>query len=157
MGIFYEQGQYRGEIMQTALGKSENKGTPQFVVKVKVQAKYVGDGEVDVKESERTVYLSMTEKSMPYVVKKLKAAGYEGSTTRELIAHDFTGRPVELNCTHEAGQSGGDREKWDLAWGETEVKPLDDKDMSTLDALFAGKPAPKRTRSLEITGDEVPY
>lgn len=156
MQPFYQEGRYRAEVINQALGKN-NKGTPQFVLKVHIASMLVDGEETRVQQYDRTIYMYLTEKSAEYTLDKLKGIGFEGTSIRQLDpnhqgCHSFIGMQIELDCKHEEDQNGDLREKWDLAFNgsnDIEITPLDAAEARKLDALFGKslggtKPAPAK-------------
>lgn len=181
MSAFYEEGRYRAEIINQALGKNKNTGTPQFVLKVQILAAADGDGERVVRQQyERTIYLYLSENAAPYTIEKLKGMGFDKASFCQLDlehpqAHDFRGLHVELMCRHEKDNTGESREKWDVAFigsGAIDNTPLDAAEARKLDAMFgksfAGakplptakqKPAAVAVKEIAdvITDDDIPF
>ncbi len=165
MSTYYDPGRYRCEVRQQGMAKAST-GTPQFVVVVQPQGIYTGPNEMAglEKNYDRTVYMALTEKSMPYVAKKLAALGFAGGSLRMLDPNtpgyeDMTGRGVDCICRHGQGKDNQPREEWDIAW-ESEAREISGdalapSDYRALDALFgkanggapkpAAKPAPAPT------------
>lgn len=149
-GPHYPEGRgYLLKILSWALGKSAQKGTPQFSIKVKVLGKIDPDNTdsffPDARQFERTINLYMTEKSSENTAKAIRKLGYDRTSYRYLDpdsvdAFDFAGIEFEGFCGHEAGQDGKLYEKWGVA-NENMSKPLDvarleDKERRSLDDLF---------------------
>lgn len=138
---FYAEGRYLCEIVDQGLSTAKS-GNMQIVFKVKVLE---GTQPArDVKQYERSIYLTVTEKTMEYLVPKLQALGYHRDALRFLDLsqsqhHDLRGQQAEIFCKHEEGNDGNLREKWDIA--SSQSKPLDlvapdSKVLRQLDALF---------------------
>lgn len=179
---FYDEGRYRCEVIDQGLSKAAT-GTVQIVLKVRVLEGTTPEREL-TQQYERTIYLSVTDKTMKYLVPKLQALGYSRDSFRfislsEPNYEDLRGTAAEFYCKHEDGQ-GGLREKWDVATIRStellDLKPVGSKELRELDLLFGRerkssgiKPAastvsPARARvddgpapSLEVTDDDVPF
>jgi hypothetical protein len=179
VSTFYQEGRYKGEVVNQALGKNQRTSTPQFVLRFRVMCMIDGDRDVSVRQQyERTVYMYLSEKSAPFTIKKLQEAGFSGSSIRQLDlshpeAQSFVGQYMEFQCVHEEGKDGEIREKWDLAYksgnGDIEITPLEPAEARKLDALFgatlkitpaaAPKTAPARpvTTTDPISNDDIPF
>lgn len=181
MSTYYDAGRYRCEVTQQAMTKART-GTPQFVVKIQPVGLYTGPQDMAAIDNgfERTVYMAITEKSMPYVAKKLAALGFSGGSLRKLDPategfEDLRGTPVDCICKHEPDRETGEpRERWDIAWQNEssgiEGDPLAAGDYRALDALFGAatkanggakaaakpKPAPN-AHGVVIDDDSLPF
>lgn len=180
--IFYQPGNYVGEVKEQRLGETKT-GKPQLVIRFKVLGTPLDDGEyapVSV-QYDRTIYMVITEGTMPYVADKLKRLGYAGKGFGPLDPdhanhQSFVGQMIDVWCKHEADQEGNAREKWDIARGPSalNVNPLPSKKVRELDALFGksllapdseSTPAHKSNHSgpdtvlagTEITDDDIPF
>lgn len=185
MSTYYDAGRYRCEVTQQAMTKART-GTPQFVVKVEPVFRYEGPTDMERIEKgfERTIFLAITEKSMPYLAKKLAALGFSGGSLRKLDPstegfEDFRGTAVDCICRHENDRDTGEpRERWDIAWereaSDISGDPLAAGDYRALDALFgaavkanggapkpAAKPKPAPASApvgpADITDDDLPF
>lgn len=173
MATHYEQGQYMGAVKEQGFGESSN-GNPQIIIKIQPYVFIRWENGVETEENlpdnawERTVYLTVTENTREFVLEKLRAAGFQGSSFREL---NLVGKSVRLRCSHETDNKGKDREVWDLVY-QSESKPLQPLDTAAarkLDAIFgsslkdlgkAGQsPAPSQPASVPVPDgdDEVPF
>lgn len=177
MSAFYDQGLHAAEITGQALGES-SKGTPQFILKVKI----MGNGTpsqytAHAQQYERTVYMTLTEKTMKFVAEKLASIGFTGKGLSYLDPnkqgyHNFVGQEVALWCKHEPAFDNPSemREKWDIARQDgasrpIDAKPADSKKMRDLDNLFAAatkgtvKPAAPKPAgaAAEITDQDLPF
>jgi hypothetical protein len=182
---FYEEGRYLCEITQQAMGKSAQKGTPQFVLRFKVLECLTP--QLPVTQYERTCNLYITEKTIEHFISKLESIGFTGDSLNQLDPrsakyHNFVGCEAEMYCKHEQGQDGNMYEKWDIARADFESKPidvplLDPKELRQLDMLFGkqlkgnrAQPAPTRSAAgssanaappnssgFEVSDDDVPF
>lgn len=157
-GPYYARGVYRGEIIDQGLTKAST-GTVQVALKIKVLEGVSPAYDVEA-QYERTIFLPVTERTMEYLVPKLESIGYSRDSLKFLDlrhpqCHDLRGTEAEFFCKHEPDQSGGMRERWDVATGGSgkalELKPPDEKEVRTLDMLFGRArkqhgtaPAPQR-------------
>ena len=140
---FYEQGVHVGEVTKQGLAKAKT-GTPQFVLGVKILGVATGDGSYNPHRDsyERTVYMALTEKTLPYVESKLQKLGFAGNSLGQLDPshpqhQSFVGAQVDLYCKHEYDNTGNTVEKWDIATGSGITGDLlDQRDVRQLDALF---------------------
>ena len=183
MGITYGDGKYHAQVMDVALGESKN-GNPQIVIKAKIISGLQLDSEGNEQaisvsaQYDRTIYLTVTDKSKEMVLAKLRWAGWVGDKF-ETIAHDLMGKGVRATCKIEKSQSsnekyaGQDSEKWDLELPPLESKPLENHPAvaKKLNALFGKMLKDKPTGELSATpaaaalpahgepppADEVPF
>lgn len=139
--VYYEEGPYVGEVVSQALGESATKGTPFFMLKVKILGIPSGDDGFDpVKTSyERSIYFYLTEKTAPFVVENLSMIGFAGKKISQLDpdapnAHIFKGQQVDLYCSHEEYE-GEWKERWNLS-RVLEVVKMEPKKLRQIEALF---------------------
>lgn len=142
MKPYYEVGPHFGKVVRQGLTKAKT-GTKQFCLTVKVLGVPSGNGEYDAhtQQHERTIYMALTEKTMPNVVEKLQALRFTGSSLGQLDPSSdrhisFEGQDVDLYCSHELDQQGSPRERWDVSRGATVLTPLTPKETRELDSLF---------------------
>lgn len=181
MAIHYAKGRYVGKILNQAIGKAST-GNPQFVIQIKVlgtpdptdPCSYVPDAH----QYERTIYRTLTEKTMPYFIEDLKTLNVSIQSFKQLDPNtpgfvDLRGMDADFFCNHESGQDGTPREKWGVAMqaGEFKVEALEPAKMRELDNLFGKqlkdafkaspkKSAPQATEEMVTTGvtdDDVPF
>lgn len=178
----YPKGRYVGKILNQALGKAGT-GNPQLVIQIKVLGKPdpldPGSYIPDPHQYERTVYRTITEKTVPYIIEDLKALGVSIQSWKQLDPStpgfvDLRGNDADFFCNHEASQDGGVREKWGIAMhaSEFKVETLEPAKMRELDNLFgkqlkeAFKPgaAPKTqaqpaiaTMEEGVSDDDIPF
>ncbi len=175
MSVFYDEGKYRVRIVKQALGESST-GNPQFILRFMVLAKIESDCDSEVRQYERTMYRSITEKTIQYIVQDLQTLGFEGSGFRQLDPavsghHSFVGQEVEMWCKHDE-YNGKELEKWSIATSpsDIEVKPLRPDKLRELENLYGKhlraaapvkpKPTPKIAEPApfaEITDDDIPF
>lgn len=183
---YYEPGAYIGEIVQQGLTKAST-GNTQFVLRFKVVGKpdpHDAENLIPCAEYERTIYMTITDKTAEFVVNNLHALGYRAESFGPLDPshpnhQSFSGQQIEVYCQHEQGQSGDMREKWGISRkpAAIEIKPLEAKEVRQLDMLFgkalkAGAPAATRQQQryvptteqtavlsdgTEITDDDIPF
>lgn len=175
-GPYYNPGNYVGEVIEQALTKAKT-GTPQFVLKVKILG-HPGDGEhyqPIPDQFERTIWMALTEKTVPFVSDALAQLGYKHGSMGPLDPshpshQSFTGQQVELYCSWGNDQNGNSRENWRIStrMGGMKITPLESKEVRELDALFgkAIKPAANgeavaRTKptydETVITDEDIPF
>ena len=177
-GPFYAEGTYVSEIVAQALGETKT-GKPQFVIKCKILGTPSDDGSYIPANNqyERSVYMVLTEATMPYVIEKLATLGFKGKSFGQLDpehpqAQRLIGNQVDLYCKHEYGQDNQLREKWDISrGGGLQIKPLESRKVRELDSLFGkslasiGSPSviatQQRQKPLEdgtfIDDSEIPF
>lgn len=175
-GPYYNPGNYIGEVVQQALTKAST-GTPQFALRVKILGT-PGDGESyePIRDQyERTIWMALTPKTIPFVTDALEHLGYKHSSMGPLDpAHpqhqSFTGQQVELYCSWENDQQGNSREKWRISTriAGMKITPLESKEIRELDALFgksirpaaSSEPAAKPQTTSDatmITDEDIPF
>lgn len=103
-----------------AQGFSEAKtGTIQFFFKFVPQCLVSEEGEkVSCADYERTCFMALTDKTIDFSVRNLRAIGFDGVSFEDLepdrAGHfSFVGTDVEMECKHESYE-GREREKWQL-------------------------------------------
>lgn len=171
---YYDIGLHVGEITSQALTKAAT-GNMQFILGVKVLGTPFGDSyEPHSKQYIRTIYWTITEKTMPFIVEKLQALEFEGTKFSQLDPSSadhisLIRKQVDLWCKHEDTQDGGVKERWDISNGGAAkaVEPLTQRETRNLDAMFgkaltAGKPPAKaaavqHTEDVGITDDDIPF
>lgn len=143
-GPYYAEGRYRCEVTDQGIGAAKT-GTIQIVFKFRVLEGTQPVCEVE-NQYERTLYLAVTEKTLEYVVPKLRSMGYDryGISFIDLNNprhHDFRGKEFEAYCKHENDLQGEPREKWDVASNggskPLDLKAPDSKALRNMDMLFA--------------------
>ena len=151
----YDPGTYWGKITNQQLGTTSN-GNPQFVLSFSVL------GIVDPADpegalmgcppGERSVYRVITDKTIAFVLEDLARLGFEGDDFAQLDLNtpgcqDFTRLEFPFFCQHDTYE-GKVREKWGLARGGQNVKPLESSDLRSLNAMF-GKELKAQSRELK--------
>jgi hypothetical protein len=146
-GPYYAPGAYIGEVIAQGLTKNENTNNTQFVLRVKILGKPDASDPESMEpvtyQYERTMWMSITEKTAERVVTDLRKIGYQANSFGPLdpshAQHEsFIGNQVDLYCKHEADQHGQLREKWMISrqGGGMKIAPLEAKDVRALDMLF---------------------
>lgn len=147
-GPYYRPGQYWGRITHQKLGQSKAKATPQLIVSFVVlgqidPANPKGDLLQVMQQYERSLFMSVTDNTIEWVMRDLQRLGFVGDSFAlfdegtpnfcRLIDSDHA-----FYCQHEAGQDGQLREKWGLARENTgpTVTPLGNAEARKLDSLF---------------------
>lgn len=180
MKPFYEPGVYVADIVQQGLTKAGT-GNTQFVLRFKILGKpdpADSSSLIPAAEFERTIYMTITEKTAERIVENLHQLGYRADSFGPLdpshAGHQsFVGQQIEVYCKHEADQSGNPREAWQLnrQSAAIEIKPLEPKEVRQLDMLFGkalkGGPRQIQTRTPTqaavlddntfITDDDIPF
>jgi len=174
MPQFYAEGAYRGTVIEQGFGQSKEKKTHFFFLKVKIEADE--NGQPVEKSYERTVTRYITEATVEYFAKDLKALGFEWRDSFNDLHpavpshHSFVGQSVDLYCKHE-----GEYEKWQISrpmGGGQQVEQLGSAEMRKLDNMFGramkGGATPATPRSAParqaqpvaaggISDDDVPF
>lgn len=120
----YDKGVYRAKVKSQAIGESKN-GTPQWILKFDILGKVHNGHLVECDNYERTIYCSLTEKGIPYIledVKRLCEVGgvefvlprFECLDERTEGFLDLRGVEFDAYCKHEEYQ-GKTRERWSVA------------------------------------------
>jgi len=145
MPAFYDPGTYVCEVTEQGFQKAST-GRDMIVLRILIKHQIVNIGLPDesldsvptrYERDLRLVIVDDNEKSMGYLLKKLRHAGLEGDSFRGLEV--LVGSDVRCTCTH--GQYQGDSsEQWDLMLPplkESEPLKSDPATIMHLDALFA--------------------
>lgn len=163
----HEPGRYHAEIVGQQMAESSN-GNPQLILVIRLLGKLdPADPETmhHCPADERRVFMTITQKTIDFVLRDLKALGFSKSSFSFLDPntdgyHDFRGTEVDVSCQHDTYQ-GEVKEKWQLALnGGFEAKPLDKKNLRKLDSLFGKKlkdavGSPSQANP-QVDADEVP-
>lgn len=171
-GPFYDVGLHTGVITRQSLTKAST-GNMQAVIGVKILG--IPQGEVSFEphraQYERTIYWTITEKTMPFIVEKLKTLDFKGTKFSQIDPSSpehvsMIHQQVDLWCKHEERQDGSVGEKWDISngGGQKEYTPLAAKELRQLDSLFgkalAEKSPPKKQTPNDdpgITDEDIPF
>lgn len=180
MKPYYPEGLHVGEIVAHQLSKART-GNKQLLIRAKILGVPEGNNYLPHSfQYERTIYWTLTENTVPYIIEKLRRLHFEGGQISQLdpASSDpvsLVGHQVELWCSHEPGLNGGMRERWDLAQSAAEagrmtVQPLSAKEVRELDMLFGkafsspgekrkpnSAPPPTQQANPEITDDDIPF
>ena len=145
----FEQGTYLGRINKWGLSAAKT-GTPQFFVTFtplgRVDPSKPDDTEnlIACEDWERTIFRAITENTIDFVVRDLKALGYSKDTFDQLDpehkdAHSFADMEIRVTCKHEEYQ-GKNKERWDFAFGDGfKPKEMEAGGVKKLNALFGKK------------------
>lgn len=180
-GPFYEPGVFVANIVQQGLTKAST-GNTQFILRFKIVGKpdpADSNALIPAAEYERTIYMTITEKTAERVVENLHHLGYRAESFGPLDPshpshQSFVGQQIEVYCKHEPDQSGNMREKWQLNRLPTaiEIKPLEAREVRQLDMLFGkalkggaapvtrqtyNQPSVSVIDNTEITDDDIPF
>ena len=144
---FYEEGRYKGVVSSQALGKSST-GNAQFVLTFEILGGVdptQPDNLIRVPQGQRSIFRSITEKTIDWFVDDLKFLGYNRSSFQPLDPshanhHSFKGMEIEVECRHKQYQ-GETREQWNLVTdgGGFKVEPVDNATLRKLDSLWGKK------------------
>ena len=174
---YFAQGVYVAEITQQGLSKAQT-GNMQIVLRCKILGVPTNDGsyQPEVNQYERTVYLTITDKTIDFIADALENLGYEGDGFGPIDPsharhQSFVGKQVDLYCKHEKDQSGVLREKWQLnrEVGGLKVEAVESKEVRKLDQLYGKSlkrnssratplpPVAAAVKGPEITDDDIPF
>lgn len=130
-----------------AQGVSESKnGNPQIWIQFTATHAAEGEDAKPITPVDRKLYLSLSDAAMPYTTPKLKQLGFNGKFDDSI---NFAEETFWLEMKLE--EYGGKwRDKWDLPYGGSEEKPVDQKTRMAVEAKWKsanatqpGKPAGK--------------
>ena len=168
-GIEFAQGRFHCKVVGQFLSAAKS-GNEQFAL----QFEPIGQINPADPEGEllncpvgksRTMYRAITPKTIDWLKKDLKYLCERGGITPRFTSFadlcpntpgftDFTNIEFEAWCDHETYE-GKTREKWNIASGSAEAKPLEPAAMRKLDALFgkelkslSGEPAKPAGRTV---------
>lgn len=142
-GPYYPAGRYRGTVIQQGLSASKEKGTPCFVLRFTVD-ECLEPATPPINRYERTIWLYITDGTIPYFFEKLQRLGFYGQSFKQLDPettgfHSFVGQEINLYCKHEDKDDGTQREEWDLdrfSGGNVELAPLPTNIVRDLDNKY---------------------
>ena len=144
---YYEEGRYKGVVSAQALGKSST-GNTQFVLTFEILGGVdptQPDSLIRVAPGQRSIFRSITEKTIDWFVDDLKFLGYNRSSFQPLDPshqnhHSFKGMEIEVECKHKQ-YNGETREQWNLVTdgGGFKVEPVDNATLRKLDSLWGKK------------------
>jgi len=170
-----------GDVTDVAVGESKN-GHPMVTIKflpVSSVSSYLDDdGQVvanltptqrQYERTARIVIKADDERSLEFAMLKLRAAGWEGESFREIDS--LRGSQINLTCSHEEGTgayAGKLFERWELPLPPRKSEPLesDNSVARKLDALFgkalklpngAPKAAASTTPTTPVDDDGLPF
>lgn len=170
MAAQYDEGRYWVKVLSQAFGKSKNKGTPEFTLRILVKGRVnleAPDGDLlKCNQAERTMYMYITEGSAEYTLRDLERIGFDKPSFRYLDPqtehyHNFADAEFEAFCEHEE-YKGEAKEKWRFAkprGSSADVAPLEADEVRKLDTLFGkqlGKLKPKANGSDKPNGNASP-
>lgn len=140
---YFAQGAYKCEVLDQGLSISKTE-KPQIWLQVRV-LESIDNPELTLNQYERTIYWTLTDKTIDFTLEKLERLGFSGDSFRNLDPnveghHSFVGQVIDCYCKLETYE-GKEREKWDLSnqSGGARPDPLGDSDARKLDALFGRK------------------
>jgi hypothetical protein len=163
--VFYEPGCYKVRVMSQMFAEAST-GNLMFVLKFNVlECKEPFND--NLPQYERKAFFTVTDKTYLRVIEEdLRAIGFKGRTLQQLHPntpgfHDFSGKELEMYCTHDKDQAGELRERW-LTRSDG-LRPLTGMaKLDRLDAKFGRKvndreSAPAVAEPAGITDDDVPF
>lgn len=140
---YYSQGAYKCEVIDQGLSMSSTE-KPQIWLLVRVLQSN-DNPDLTINQYERTIFWTLTEKTIDFTLDKLERLGFSGQSFRDVDPnveghHSFVGQIIDCWCRLETYE-GKEREKWDLSRDLTVTPPdpLGDSDARKLDALFGRK------------------
>jgi len=138
---YFLPGTYKANVTGQSLTKTK-KGRPQFQLNFSLLGKVRDDKTVEECEAyERTCYMTITEKSVEYVLADLASIGFDGNSFAKLSEssadyHNFVGIQISVSCEHNVYE-GVKREQWRIFWGGSTAEQLGAAEIRELDALYA--------------------
>lgn len=171
----YARGAYKAEIIDHGLSEAST-GNPQIWLQCRI-LEFLDDPQLAIQHYDRTIYWTITDKTIDFVIEKLEHLGFSDTSFRQLDRsveghHSFVGQEVELFCKVET-RDGKEVEKWDLSrpQGTRNIERLDDASARKLDALFGKKlkerfkktPAQKQPEkpqppvAVAMADDDIPF
>lgn len=142
MSVYYAQGAYLCEVIDQGLSLSSN-GNHQIWLQVNVRQPLSVGCSVE-RQFDRTIFWTLTDNTIDYVLDKLERLGFHGESFRLLdpavAGHQsFVGQQIECYCEIEV-YNGKQKEKWDLNSPlRAAPEPLGADEARKLDALFGQK------------------
>lgn len=157
MAPFYDEGRYWVRVVSNQTTPAKSSGNLQFVLRFLVLG---GVNPLDpggpllgiAKNFERTIYRSMTEKSMPYLLDELEELDaipdrFHQLDERESDGLQLKGQEFEAYCKHEEDELTGQvKEKWSVSRQKKDYAKPDAKSFRALDNLF-GKELKARAKT----------
>jgi hypothetical protein len=142
MATQYPEGQYLAQVTNQYFGESAEKGTPKFCLVIRI----IGNRDCPdspCRPQKREIVWWITDKTVEWVMRDLRALGYMGETLTGVDPddedfHDFRGKNIEVSCIHEEDQEGRLWERWKLSAGPQNLK--DKSKLRRLDRILTGQP-----------------
>jgi len=155
-----QPGLYQANIVSQQMGETKT-GKPQFILTVSVTARVISDSQVSPIESvDRTIYMVITDNTVPYVVRDLRSIGFRSDSWAMLDPdipgyHNFNSVTLTVNCEHSVWKDKKN-EKWSI-YSERETKKLPPDGIRKLDAMFgrALKEPPQTATQAPVAAPEV--
>lgn len=152
----YDAGEYLFKVTNQGFGQNKT-GSSFFFLEGEPVAVFQDGQEFSVTPYQRTIKLTITDKTVQFVIDKLTAIGWPGGRwgtldPNESGHHSFVGQELRVVCKLEPGVDDSSKlyEKWDLPFGSAEKTENDPSVSRKLDAMFgksaaaAKKPAAKK-------------
>ena len=143
-GPFYAPGRYWGRITHQKVGETK-KGDAQLILQFLVRGRInPADPEGELLpvagELERTIFRTINDNTIDWIVQDLDTLGWYGQHWRDFDEGSsafvsIVGSEHVFRCDHDTYE-GTTREKWSVAGDGLVVKPLDDSQAKQLEALF---------------------
>lgn len=170
----YDEGKYFGKLAGCGTAESKKK-IPYFWIEFEVTHRDNAGEWAEVGIEKRTVFLYLSDQSMPYTMPKLEKLGFNGDFAKPELSppSDWNGG-IMVECKHETYE-GKPREKWELAGAGgdgMQHQELSADQIRRLNALWKngkkpGVPVAPATRTtpkknsapapVAATADEVPF
>lgn len=174
----YDAGEYLFKVTGQGFGQNKT-GSSFFFLEGEPVAAFQDGQEYSVQPYPRTIKLTITDKTVQFVIDKLTAIGWGGGRwgtldPNEANHHSFVGEELRVVCTKEPGidDSGKLYERWDLPFGGGEKIASDPSVSRKLDQMFgksaaaAKKPAAAKKSPVDANramqeaaagNDDVPF
>ena len=156
----YTAGTYSARVVSQQLAKNQRTGNYQVIIKFEPQEILNPGGEWQpIHDAEqRTMYLSVTDRSAQLTVDKLAYLGLYFDDWWQVDQDSdncvsIIGMPITLNCRMDTYE-GRVRERWDVPLGGADVVSLDRSEADILNAQFGGL-RPSRGKA-ESAADNAP-
>jgi hypothetical protein len=163
MKPYYAPGRYKCRIIEQGFNEART-GTEQFWLRFQVLGRIEPFND-SLEKYSRTAYFPITERTADRVMQDLhtlgfRGAGFDGVDPRIEGFHNFVDLQVELDCSHEDGQDGAPRERWQVPGIG---RPIDGGRVLELNRLLSKKPQSANGQigqdndSGQITDSDVPF
>lgn len=153
----YDEGVYRCKILEQGFSRAKT-GTHQFWLRILILSRVTPEGSEEAVSArrERTIYMTITAKTVVRVMKNLKSLGFEGMQFEHLDPsvgehHSFREKIADFACIWD-DYDGNTREKWDLY---QQFIPTSEPGIgSELDAMLAKQTSQPKAQHRTIKEEE---